>query len=126
MVVDPGKARLSQERRLQAIWKMAVDSVGCEAGPAVEFEAKVMVEGLKQIRESIRQIEEKIQEICSQFPEYECLLSIPGFGPDVSSKVLGGDWGSVSVSEWETGFEVGRFGSQCGAQREELRRARFR
>ena len=55
----------------------------------VGFEAKVMVEGLKQIRESIRQIEEKIQDICSSFPEYECLLSIPGFGPDVASKVLG-------------------------------------
>ena len=47
------------------------------------------VEGLKQIRESIRQMDEKIHEACSQFPEYECLLSIPGFGPDVSSKVLG-------------------------------------
>jgi transposase len=68
---------------------MAVDSVGCEAGPTVEFEAQVMVEGLKQIRESIGEIDEKIQEVCSQFPEYKCLLSIPGFGPDVSSKVLG-------------------------------------
>jgi transposase len=68
---------------------MAVDSVGCEAGPTVEFEAQVMVEGLKQIRESIRQIDEKIQELCSQFPEYEFLLSIPGFGRDVSAKVLG-------------------------------------
>jgi transposase len=68
---------------------MAIDSVGCEVGPAVEFEARVMVEGLKQIRESIRQIEEKIQEVCCQFPEYPFLLSIPGFGPDVSSKVLG-------------------------------------
>jgi transposase len=48
-----------------------------------------MVEGLKQIRESLRQIEEKIHEICSQFSEYEFLLSIPGFGRDVSSKVLG-------------------------------------
>jgi hypothetical protein len=48
-----------------------------------------MVEGLKQIRDSIRQIDEKIQEVCSRFPEYEFLLSIPGFGPDVSSKVLG-------------------------------------
>jgi transposase len=68
---------------------LAVDSVGCEAGPAVEIEAQVMGEGLKQIRESIRQMDEKIHEACSQFPEYECLLSIPGFGPDVSSKVLG-------------------------------------
>jgi len=87
--VAPGKRRLSQESRLQAIWKLAVDSIGCEVGSVVEFEAKVMVEGLKQIREVIRATEEKIEEICSQFPEYECLLSIPGFGPDVSAKVLG-------------------------------------
>jgi transposase len=87
--VSSGPRRLSQEKRLRAIWQMAVASAGCEAGPVVEFEAQVMVEGLKQIRESIREIDEKIQEVCSQFPEYQCLLSIPGFGPDVSSKVLG-------------------------------------
>jgi transposase len=63
--------------------------VGCDAGLVVEFEAQVRVEGLKQIRESIRQIEERIHEVCSQFPEYACLLSIPGFGRDISSKVLG-------------------------------------
>ena len=88
-MVAPGKGRISRENRLQAIWQVAVDSIGCEAGPTVEFEAQVMVEGLKQTREALRSIEEKIQEICSQFPEYEYLLSIPGFGPDVSSKVLG-------------------------------------
>jgi transposase len=68
---------------------MAVDSVGCEVGEGGELEAKVMVEGLRQIRESLRAIDEKIHGVCSQFPEYEFLLSIPGFGPDVSSKVLG-------------------------------------
>jgi len=88
-MISSTRWRYSQEKRLQTIWKLAVDSVGCEAGPVVEFEAKVMVEGLKQIRESIRQIEEKIHELCSPFPEYECLLSIPGFGRDVASKVLG-------------------------------------
>ena len=88
-MVAPGKGRISRESRLQAIWKRAVDSIGCEAGPTVEFEAQVMVEGLKQTREALRSIEEKIQEICCQFPEYEYILSIPGFGPDVSSKVLG-------------------------------------
>ena len=88
-MVRSSRWRNSQEKRLQAIWKLAVDSVGCEAGPTVEFEAKVMVEGLKQIRESIRQIEERIHEACSLFPEYESLLSIPGFGRDVASKVLG-------------------------------------
>ena len=87
--VAPGKRRLSQESRLQAIWKLAVDSIGCEVGSSVEFEGKVMVEGLKQIREVITATEEKIEEICSPFPEYSCLRSIPGFGPDVSAKVLG-------------------------------------
>jgi len=88
-MIAPGKGRLSREDRLQAIWKMAVDSIGCKVGPVVEFEAQVMVEGLKQIQEAVQDVEEKILEICSQFPEYEFLLSIPGFGPDVSSKVLG-------------------------------------
>jgi transposase len=88
-MVSSGQRRLAQERRLQAIWKMAVDSVGCEVGPAVEFEVQVMIEGLKQIRDRIQSLEEKIAEICSQFPEYEFLLSIPGFGPVVSAKVLG-------------------------------------
>ena len=83
------RGRSSQERRLEAIWKTAVDSVGCEAGPGVEFEARVMVEGLKQIKQRIQEIDEKIQDICFQFPEYEYLLSIPGFGADISSKVLG-------------------------------------
>jgi transposase len=31
----------------------------------------------------------KLEDACVQFPEYTYLLSIPGFGPDVSSKVLG-------------------------------------
>jgi transposase len=88
-MVGSARGRSSQERRLRAIWDRAADSVGCEAGPGVEFEAQVMVGGLKQIRERVEEIEEKIQEVCSRFPEYEFLLSISGFGPDVSSKVLG-------------------------------------
>lgn len=88
-MVAPGRGRGTCENRLPAIWKLAVDSVGCEVGPGVEFEAKVMVEGLRQIRENLQAIDEKIQQICLQFPAYEFLLSIPGFGPDVSSKVLG-------------------------------------
>jgi transposase len=87
--VGSRRGRSSQEKRLRALWELAVGSVGCEAGPVVEFEAQVMVEGLKGIRGDIERVEEKIQEICSQFPEYRILLSIPGFGPDVSAKVLG-------------------------------------
>ena len=44
---------------------------------------------LHQVREAIKEIKDKIEDLCIEFPEYLCLLSIPGFGPDVSSKVLG-------------------------------------
>jgi len=55
----------------------------------VEHEAKVMVEGLRQLREMIKETEDKIEELCRQFPQYQYLLTIPGFGPDISAKVLG-------------------------------------
>ena len=81
---------IKQRGRLRMIWEQAAESIGCRAGEAVAVEAKVMVEGLRQIQELIRVTDVKIKEVCQQFPEYPCLLSIPGFGPDVSSKVLGG------------------------------------
>jgi len=87
--VAPGKLNMSQQKRLQAIWQTAPESIGCRVGDAVPFEAQVMVSGLRQVRETIKAVEKKIEDICIQFPEYSCLLSIPGFGPDVSSKVLG-------------------------------------
>ena len=80
---------IRQQRRLRMIWERAARSIGCEGGEVVEFEAKMMVEGLRQIQETIRATEEKIAAICLQFPDYSYLLTIPGFGPDVSSKVLG-------------------------------------
>ncbi len=46
-------------------------------------------DGLKQIRQTIKSVEEKLEDACMEFPEYTYLLSIPGFGPDISSKVLG-------------------------------------
>lgn len=76
---------MSQKR----VGKKAADSIGCDAGESLEFEAKVMVEGLRQVRESISEVSDKIEDICCEFPEYSYLLTIPGFGPDVSSKVLG-------------------------------------
>ena len=78
-----------QQRRLRVIWEKAADSVGCEGGEVVGFEAKLMVEGLRQIQEAIRLTGAKIKDICARFPEYPYLLTIPGFGPDVSATVLG-------------------------------------
>jgi transposase len=36
-----------------------------------------------------REVSEQVERICLGFPEYPCLLSIPGFGPDISAQVLG-------------------------------------
>jgi len=80
---------IEKRRRLEAIWEKAGESIGCDGVPGVEHEAKVMVEGLRLIREMIRETEDKIRELCKEFLEYPYLLTIPGFGPDVSSKVLG-------------------------------------
>ena len=86
--VMPGKLTLSQQKRLQAIWRKAPESIGCSVGAAVPFESQVMVTKLNQARETIKAIEREIEKLCMPFPEYQYLVSIPGFGPDVSSKVL--------------------------------------
>jgi transposase len=80
---------MEKRQRLEAIWEKAGESIGCDGVPGVEHEARVMVEGLRQIREMIKETEDKIQELCKQFREYPYLLTIPGFGPDLSAKVLG-------------------------------------
>jgi len=80
---------IAQQERLKLIYKKAIESIGCTVGDSVEVESKVMVEGLKNVRETIRYVEGKIEEICLDIPEYQHILSIPGFGPDISSKVVG-------------------------------------
>jgi transposase len=87
-LVAPGIRSIGQQQRLKAIWKKAVDSIGCDAGEAVKFEAKVLVEALEQVRDTIGDTDAKIKEISLQFPEYNYLLTIPGFGPDICSKTL--------------------------------------
>jgi transposase len=87
--VTSRRIRVEKRRRLEAIWEKAGGSIGCDGVPGVEHEAKVMVEGLRQIRELIKETEEKILGLCKLFPEYSYILTIPGFGPDVSAKVLG-------------------------------------
>lgn len=43
---------------------------------------------LHRVRETIKTLNDKIEDFCLLFPEYSCLF-IPGFGPEVSSAVLG-------------------------------------
>lgn len=87
--VTSRRIRLERRRRLEGIWEKAGGSIGCDGVPGVEHEARMMVEGLQQIRQMIKETEGKIQELCEHFLEYKYLLTIPGFGPDLSAKVLG-------------------------------------
>ena len=87
--VAPGtRGGIAQQERLKLIYKKAIESIGCAIGDSVEVEAKVMVEGLKNVRETIRYVEGKIEKICLNISEYQYILSIPGFGPEISSKVV--------------------------------------
>ena len=79
----------AQQRRLMAIWESAGSSIGCKVGEAAKYEAALLVDSLKHIRQLIAETDAKVKKACLQFPEYECLLSIPGFGPAVSAATLG-------------------------------------
>jgi transposase len=80
---------LAQQRRVSTVWQKAFTSAGCEFGISAEYEARMMVKMLGQMRMSITDTQKQIKAICEKFPEYEYLLSIPGFGPDISAKALG-------------------------------------
>jgi transposase len=88
-LVAPRVRTRPQAKRIRDIWDDALMSIGCEAGEAMQFEGKLMVDDLQNIKDSIKGIDEQIENICMGFPEYKYLMSIPGFGPDISSKVLG-------------------------------------
>jgi transposase len=79
---------IAQSRRLHKIYQAALDSVGCPMEPAAEFEAELLVEKLDQVRRQIRNTLILIEEVCLSFEEYTYLLTIPGFGPYVSARVL--------------------------------------
>ena len=88
-LVAPQLRTVAQRERLERIWRLSVDSIGCEAGDVLDFEGKMLVQLLKQTREAIEATDAKIEDICLEFPEYTYLLTIPGFGPCVASIVLG-------------------------------------
>ena len=87
-MVTAGRRGIAQKLRLQKIQQLAAQSVGCPMGPAAEFEAVLLVQKLKQVREQIKQVEDLMQQVAGEFDEYQILLSIPGFGPYVAAVVL--------------------------------------
>ncbi len=79
---------IAQTLRLRKIHRLATESVGCPMGPSTEFEADLLVEKLKQVRQQIQKTADLIEDFCLEFDEYSYLLTIPGFGPYISARVL--------------------------------------
>jgi len=87
MVTKTGRG-IAQTLRLRKIHNLAVESIGCPMGPAAEYEAELLVEKRQQVAKEIQKTADLIEDICREFPEYSYLLTIPGFGPYISAKVL--------------------------------------
>jgi len=77
-----------QERRLHELWEVAKVSAGCLVHDAARWEAQSLVAKLKAVQETVKGNEQRMETVSRQFPEYDSLLSIPGFGPIVSAMVL--------------------------------------
>lgn len=79
---------IRQRRRLQAIYDVAAKSVRCPMDSASRFEARILVEEIRNNRAQIDKTMRKIQTVCERIPAYEKLQTIPGFGPFISAQVL--------------------------------------
>jgi len=88
-LISTRKIRIEQERRLRELWEAAKNSAGCLVHDAARWEAKSLVSQLKTLREIVKDNELRMKMMSQHYPEYQCLLSIPGFGPIVSAMVLG-------------------------------------
>jgi transposase len=86
--VTSRKMRIEQERRLRAIWMAAKESAGCPVPEAAIWEGRTLVEQLRKVRDIKHDLEHQLKNVCRNFAAYQCLLSIPGFGPIVSAMVL--------------------------------------
>jgi transposase len=88
-LITTRKIRIEQEKRLRELWEGAKNSAGCLVHDAARWEAKSLVSQLKTLREIVKDNELRMKTAAQQYPEYQSLLSIPGFGPIVSAMVLG-------------------------------------
>jgi hypothetical protein len=87
-MVTSTQHRIAQKLRLQLIHRLAVESIRCPMGPAAEFQATLLVQKLKEVRRQLKEISDLMADFCMQFAQYSFLLTIPGFGPYISARVL--------------------------------------
>ena len=79
---------IRQHHRLRKVWECAANSIGCQAGIAMELEARMLVETSIFIKEQIADLEKAIEDLCQHFEDYKRLQTIPGFGPYIAAVVL--------------------------------------
>jgi len=77
-----------QEAFLVDIWNTAHSSIGRPVDESVQYMAERMVVQLYQIRSDIADLDRQIFKIASSLPEYQYVISIPGFGPFITAKFL--------------------------------------
>jgi transposase len=77
-----------QRQRLQSIQEAARNSIGCEVGGSIAFEAKMLVDHLIRVREMITETDSRIAAVCRQLPGHKSVNSIPGFGPVITAEVM--------------------------------------
>ncbi|MDY6790404.1 MAG: IS110 family transposase [Thermodesulfobacteriota bacterium] len=82
---DRGKRQLD---RLRKIYDAAADSIGMPVDISVEFEAKMLADRLKRIRERIKATMQKIETVARKHKSYTILQTIPGFGPFIAALVI--------------------------------------
>ncbi len=80
---------LRQVQRLRKIYETAKESVGLPVDSAVAFEARLLVDRLRQNRLEVSRTMDEIKRICVKLPGYDLLQTIPGFGPYITALVLG-------------------------------------
>jgi transposase len=87
-LVGTQNGRSAQQKRLLKIYRLAPKSIGCPINDAVVYESQLLVRKLVELRKDIKAVDEETKQLCQSFEAYKCLMSIPGFGPFVSSQTL--------------------------------------
>jgi transposase len=82
------KRHIAQERRLRTIWDLSRESIGCALPEAAAWEGQMLVEQLRHTRTIKLELESQLKAIGRRFPAYRHLLTLPGFGPIVTTMVL--------------------------------------
>jgi transposase len=79
---------LRQLQRLKAIHQAAGQSVGLPVDASACYEANLLVDRLKGVKDEIGQTMQQIENLCRTLSGYKLLLTIPGFGPYIAALVL--------------------------------------